>query len=75
MSQREKLNPNKTRRTSIEEISAIGNELSEEHLRLASGGAPKGSKSVPTKGSVRSNNGQTDRYTDESGPPSVFRPF
>jgi len=43
MSQREKLNPNKTHRTSIEEISAVGNELSEEHLRLASGGAPRGS--------------------------------
>jgi hypothetical protein len=38
MSQEEKFNADQTRRTNIEEISAVGNELSEEHLRMASGG-------------------------------------
>jgi hypothetical protein len=38
MSPREKLNPNKTQRTSIEDISPLGEELPEERLRLVSGG-------------------------------------
>jgi hypothetical protein len=38
MSQKERFNVNKTRRTSIEDLSVVGNELSEEHLSLISGG-------------------------------------
>jgi len=30
----------RTKRTSIEDLSAVGNELSEEHLQLVSGGLP-----------------------------------
>jgi hypothetical protein len=36
---------NTKQRTSIDDLDAIGNELSEEHLRLASGGG-KGSVGV-----------------------------
>ncbi len=38
MSPREKLNPNKTQRTRIEDIPPLGEELSEERLGLVSGG-------------------------------------
>jgi len=66
MSQKEKVETEKTQRTSIDDLAVAGHELSEEHLQLVTGGRPPADGGRPPAGATSAGSCTSPGMSDDN---------